>query len=192
MSYVSVGTLKTYLGISESTDDVLLNMVVDNATAAINTYCRRSFSSDATSTRYYDAVGSHIRGNTLYIDDADLCAITTITNGDSVVVASDEYVTLPRNDAPYYAIRLLASSGKTWTYTTDWEAAISIVGNWAYSTSPPDDIVQACLRHAAYMYKQKDAQVFDTTAIPDAGVIQIPAGIPADVKMLLNPYRRLI
>jgi len=30
--------------------------------------------------------------------------------------------------------------------------------------------------------------VFDTTAIPSAGIIQVPQGIPADVRMLLDPY----
>jgi hypothetical protein len=43
---------------------------------------------------------------------------------------------------------------------------------------------------AAYYYQQKDAQVFDTVAIPDAGVITIPSGIPADVKLILAPYRK--
>ena len=35
----------------------------------------------------------------------------------------------------------------------------------------PDDIKQACVRLTAYLYRQRDSQVFDVTAIPDAGVI---------------------
>ena len=46
--------------------------------------------------------------------------------------------------------------------------------------------------HAAspheFKYRQKDAQVFDVTAVPDAGVITVPQGIPADVKRILRSY----
>ena len=40
------------------------------------------------------------------------------------------------------------------------------------------------------MYRQKDASVFDTTAIPDQGVIVSPQGIPRDVRLMLDPYVR--
>ena len=43
---------------------------------------------------------------------------------------------------------------------------------------------------ASYFYRQKDAQVFDVTATPELGTITVPAGIPADVRILLDPYRR--
>ncbi len=66
-----------------------------------------------------------------------------------------------------------------------------MTGKWAYSTTPPDDIEHACTRLAAYMYRQKDAQTFDTTAIPDAGVILVPQGIPKDVKMILDHYKKV-
>jgi hypothetical protein len=45
---------------------------------------------------------------------------------------------------------------------------------------------------AGYYYRQKDAGVFDTTAIPDMGVIQVPQGIPRDVQLILNPYRKAV
>jgi hypothetical protein len=190
MSYADLPSLKTYLGNTESTDDGLLTELLARAAAAIDTHCRRSFAVDGDATRYYDAAGDHIRGNTLYIDDADLCSITTVTNGDGVEVGDGEYVTTPRNNAPYYAIKILASSGKYWAYTDDYEGAIAITGGWAYSVDPPEDIVHANIRYAAYMYFQKDSPVFDTTAIPDAGVITAPVGIPADVRKILQPYRR--
>jgi len=69
---------------------------------------------------------------------------------------------------------------------------VYISGKWSYSSSAPDDIVHACVRLSAYYFRQKDAQVFDVTAIPDAGVITMPQGIPADVKLMLEPYRRII
>ena len=78
----------------------------------------------------------------------------------------------------------------TWEFDIDGE--VSVLGAWGYSTSPPDDIVHACIRLAGYYYRQKDAQVFDVTAVPDAGIITIPQGIPADVKLILDKYPRWV
>jgi hypothetical protein len=54
------------------------------------------------------------------------------------------------------------------------------------------DAVQMTLRLAAYLYHQRDASVFDTTALPDSGVIMIPKGIPADVKLWISANKRYV
>jgi hypothetical protein len=192
MSYCTVADIRMYLDIEAGSDDALIGSLIDAAERAIDSHCNRTFEAASDTTRYIDAVGEHVRGRSLFFDTiGDVCSITTITNGDGVEVASDEYVTVPRNETPYYGVRLLNSAGKTWTYSTDWESAISIAGKWAYSETAPHDVRQACIRWASYMYRQKDAPVFDTTAIPEAGVITVPQGIPVDVRNLLAPYRRL-
>lgn len=187
MAYATLVQLKGYLGISGTGDDTLLGDLLDRATAAIDAYCRRAFAA-STETRYYglDAVN----GQTLLLD-GDLLTITTLTNGDSdgTVLASDAYWLLPRNAGPpYHAIRL--KSDYDWEQDTDCE--ISVAGTWGYSETPPDDIVHACIRLAAYYYRQKDAQIFDVTAVPEAGVITVPQGIPADVKIILDRYKALV
>jgi hypothetical protein len=192
MAYITPGDLKDYLGIEVSIDDPLLTLVISRAQKAIETHTGRLFECSTDSTRYFE-VGLDTNGDWLYLDK-DLAAITSITNdadGSSPdVLSSSDYITSPRNITPYSAIKLLGSSNKSWDYTDDPENGIEIVGKWAYSTTPPDDIEQACIRWGAYMYRQKDAQLFDVTAIPDAGVIQIPKGIPEDVRLLLEPYVR--
>jgi hypothetical protein len=110
-----------------------------------------------------------------------------VTNGDNIAVSSSEYTTIPRNETPFRRIRILSNSGKLWQYTDEWMDAISVTGRWAYSTSAPDDIQQACLRLASFFYKQRDQQMFDVTAI-EAGVLVSPVGIPADVRRILAPY----
>lgn len=192
MAYTTAALLKTYLGVSGSGDDTLLTALIARAQKAIDTYTGRTFEASADTTRKY-TVGEDTQGDTLYLD-ADLCTITSIiTDADAtapVTLLTTEYITLPRNVTPYHAIRLLGSSDNTWTYTDDPENGITVTGKFAYSTAAPDDIVHACIRLAGYYYKQKDAGVFDTTAIPDAGVIQVPQGIPRDVQMILAPYVR--
>ena len=189
MAYTTAAAVKTYGGISGNGDDTLIGTLITAAQAAIDGFCHRTFEAGDT-TRYYDAIGDHIRGATLFLDD-EIASITTVTNGDGVEVASGEYATEPRNVAPYTAIKLLSNSGKVWTYSAAWENAIEITGAWAYSSSVPSDIAHACIRLAYFYYKQKDAAMFDVVAI-EAGVVVKPVGIPADVQSILKTYRRLI
>jgi hypothetical protein len=189
MAYALKADVKAYLDVSGTGSDDLIDDLLDRATAVIDQYTGRTFAAAADTEQTLDAAGKHITARAIYLD-RDLCSITTITNGDGIEVASTEYVTVPANETPYYAIRIKGSAGKTWTYSTDWESAITIEGRWAYSTTPPDDIVHACVRLASFYYRQRDAQMMDVTAI-EAGVVLKPMGMPADVRMALAPYRRL-
>lgn len=192
MAYSNVANLKNYLGISGSTDDKLLDFLIYRAQDAIDNYCGRRFESTADGTHYF-TVGVDTDGRMLYLDD-DLAQITSIiTDADAtspVTLATTEYVTHPRNNTPYHAIELLSSSDNSWTYTTDAQNGVTVTGRWAWSVSAPAAIVHACTRLAGYFYRQKDAGVFDTTAIPDVGIIQVPQGIPRDVQLMLAPFKR--
>jgi hypothetical protein len=194
MAYCTAGEIKTYLGITGSGDDALISTLAQIAQSVIDVYTGRTFEANADATRYFE-VGVDTVGDTLYLDD-DLAAITSvITNADGTsptTLATTDYITLPRNRAPYFAIKILGSSDYVWDYSDDPENGVTVTGKWAYSTTAPDDIQHACTRLAAYFYRQKDAQVFDVTAIPDAGVITVPQGIPADVKIMLGPYRKTV
>jgi len=195
MAYTTAALLKTYLGVSGSGDDTLLTALIARAQAAIDNYTGRTFEASADATRKF-TVGRDTEGRMLYLDE-DLASITTITtNADDgsggTALASTDYITHPRNTTPYHAIEIVTSSDESWEYTDDPTAGVTISGKWAWSTTAPDDIVHACIRLAAYYYRQKDAGVFDTTAIPDAGIIQVPQGIPADVKIILNRYRKAL
>lgn len=189
MAYTTVAKVKDYLSISNTTDDVLLGALCNAAQKIVDAYTGRTFEAATDSTKYADAVAD-VDGLTLYLP-CEFAAITSVTNGDGVAVASASYITEPRNATPYYALKLKASKALTWTYTTDPENAITIVGKAAYSATAGYDIVQAATRLAAWMYRGKDSQVFDITAQPDMGIITVPQGIPSDVKRLLAPYRRV-
>ena len=188
MAYVELLDLKTYLGVTEDDDDALLVSLIDRAQAIFDGQTNRTFEATADTTRRFDAIAD-VDGATLLLD-RDLCSITTITNGDSTTVSDDDYVTEPRNTAPYYAITLKASSGLCWTYVDDPENAITISGKWAYSSSAPYDIVDATIRLAVYLYRIKDANTWDVVAAPEYGTLTIPGGMPRDVRLLLAPYVR--
>lgn len=185
-SYTSRTKVKSYLNITSSGDDTLIDDVVTAAMAAVNAYCRRQFE-PATQTRYFGAFYPRLHGSALYLDD-DLLTVTTLTNGETTVIPSGGYWLEPRNDqGPYSLIRL--KTNYYWTFNTDGE--ISVAGTWGYSSTCPEDIARATLRWAVYLYRQKDTPDFEVTATPDGGQQVIPHGVPADIKPMLNPYRRV-
>lgn len=188
MAYCSVADIKTYLGISESGDDALITTLIGAAQAAIDTYTGNTFEAAVDTVRYYDVHGPHIAGRRLFFDKP-LASLTSISDGGGLFAATD-YVMLPRNDAPFYGVELKLTTGRMWTYVNDWENAISVTGRWGYSVAAPDDIRQAARRLAAFYYRQKDAPLQDVTAI-EAGVVIQPIAIPADVRALLAPYRKV-
>ena len=188
--YATVEQLKHYLGITTGTDDALLSSMLARAQTMIDTHTRRTFEYGTAAARTFDAVAD-VDGAVLWLD-TDLCAITSVTNGDGVAVTSGQYVTEPRRVTPYYALRLLSSANVAWTYTTDHEGAISIVGKWAYSATAPEDIAHCALRLAAWLYRQKDtAADLDRPILAGDGNVILPMALPKDVLDLLKPYRKV-
>lgn len=189
MVYCTVADVAEYLDIDSPDDDPLITDKISAAQAAIDKITRRTFEDPGAATRYF-TVGVDTDGAFLYFDK-DIYSIVSVTNdadGDADAVTASDYITQPRNETPYYAIKLLTSKNVYWKYSDDPETGIEENGHWAYSATAPDDIVHVCVRWAAYLYRQRDAQVFDTIAIPSAGIIQIPQGLPKDVALMLDRY----
>jgi len=188
-AYTDLETLKTYHGIESESDDVILQSLINAASAWIDATCHRVFAASANTTRYFDAE-KDVEGQTLHLD-YDLCAINSVTNGDGTTVSASEYVTEPRNYAPYYALTLKASSTVAWTYSTTPENAIAISGKWAWSVEAPDQIKHACNRLAAWMYRQRDNPAdMSNTVRSESGVYLVPSKMPSDVAAMLSPYIR--
>jgi hypothetical protein len=182
-------------------DNNLISDLITRASKIIDNHCGRNFdaavavplvSSDCT-TRLFDAVRD-AEGLMLWLDH-DLAGAVTITNGDGVAVTTDQYVLLPTNEPPYYAVKLKASSGVAWTYTSDPEEAISIVGHWSYNTTSDNiaDITWACVRLVHWLYKQREssADLDRPLMVEGSGTVIMPTRLPADVLSVLEPYRRM-
>jgi len=197
MAYCTASALRAYLSDDMGLEhDDLLTDLIERAQQVIDTQTGRTFEADADTTRYVDY--AHVDGSTLYLD-ADLCSITSVVNNADGGAAAEtlevdkDYIPLPRHETPYYAIKLLASSGRAWKYTNDPENAVSITGRWAYSTTAPADVVQACIVLAGWMYRRRDAIGTDTDrplATGD-GVVILDASVPSLVKDVIRRYRRV-
>ncbi len=207
MAYCTLEEVKTELGIAVTTDDTLLEGYIETAQAIIESPpplgTGRVFEADADSTRYVDVplqpayyrstlAGRTLPGPLLVLDvsDAgDLAAITSILNGDNTIVAASDYVTLPRQGGPITALQLKAYGDTVWTYTGSPEGAIAIEGKWAYSTTPPAAIKQACIWLVVWMYRAKDNAGADDTTRTEHGII-LPTTLPPRVQTILESFRR--
>ena len=78
----------------------------------------------------------------------------------------------------------------TWDDSPD--AAISVTGRWAYSITPPQDIVYATTVLAAEMYRKKDNSIdANRTIVTRDGIIS-KVSFPEDVMAVIDQYRRLV
>jgi hypothetical protein len=188
--YTTTAALKSYLRITSTADDALIASLITRASIMIDNHCGRWFSAK-TMTRSYDAVGYHITGRLLLLD-ADLLTVTTIINGDGMNISPMAVLLRPINWPPYFGISLTQSSGLHWTYLDDPEGAISISGTWGYDAVTPEPVVQAAIRLASWLYRQRDTGAEPVAEPqPDArGVIRPPAHLPVDITQMLMPYIR--
>ena len=196
MAYITLSEFKVYIGVdtSDTSDDTLLQQHINSAKALIEQRTDKIFDASTDTTRYFNAMDDIDYSNrTLYLRDWIAAVPTTLTNGDGIVIPSNQFVMgLNRNKAPFSTIQLKMNSDYFWTFNDTPEDAISILGKWGFSTTAPDDIKQLSFRIAAFFYRQKDAQVFDQTVTNELGSIRIKAQLPKDIEDMLMSYQRLI
>lgn len=134
--YVTQDAIKSAIETTSTvnaTDDLRLTQYAERASAMIAQFCGRVFL-PFVQTRTYDVDTPPVHGARLELD-ADLLEVTTLTNGDSSTITSGQYRLITPNLYPKTAIELLPSSGQVWTYSTDWQGAISVAGVWGYHES---------------------------------------------------------
>ncbi len=172
MAYATVEQFRQYLDISAQEDDALLSRLLDAATSYIDNYTGRHFTSTTGSRTYRFAMCE-----LLPLDD-DILSVTSASDGSGSVSTSILWYTPPA--------RMIVRMDRNWDISN---GVVTITGTWGYSATPPDVIIQACLRIAAWMYRQKDAQVFDVTGQTGYSQVSVGKGVPPDVLDILNVFR---
>ena len=209
MAYTTTALVKTYLGVTSSSDDALIGTLIVRAQAMVDKHTARTFEASTDVTKYFDSVmnvdapinrrGYLVRdsyGTTLYFSEGlELAqAPTTVTNGDAtVLVLNTDFVTEPVNTAPYFGLAMMTSSSNVWTQAASGasQRAVSVLGRWAYSVSAPDDIVAATIRLVSFMYRQRESNAdLDRAISVSDGMVLHPSKIPADIATILLPYKR--
>ena len=152
------GGESSQLNIAGNNADPFLLSLIREVSASINNVCNRHFAPYIT-TQTYDSyslsawnmgnqyysggragdvfqsrTGGYAYGRILRIDNDDLLAVTTLTNGDGSVVAPANFLLYPSNVWPKSEIRLKQSSGIAWLPDSlgNYEQVISVAGIFGY------------------------------------------------------------
>ena len=189
--YATLAEFKSWQAVksTDEADDAVIEDIIEAASRYIDAQTSRTFYA-RTETRYFSVPENG--GRQLELDD-DLIAITTLTNGDDNPIADTEYNLIPRNVAPYRAIKLKASSSKYWDFDSDGnsEYVISVAGTWGWAATAPHDIRQACLMIALSIYKRRFGEnVSSNVKITAAGVVITPQDVPSQAAAIIRRYNR--
>ena len=191
MAYVLTSDVIEYGNWTGSDDDVLVGRLIDRAQGLIELYSGKIFQIDSDSETTRRFTSTEDGDGALLFLDKDLAVITTIIAGETTLQASD-YITKPANDTPYFAIVLRANSSINWGEATadgDFENNISVLGQWAHSTSPPVDIFHATIRLTRWLYKQRDTDAdLDRPLLTGDGITIMPSQLPKDVMDIIMKY----
>ena len=184
--YTTLSDLKTYLGISGSTDDARLELAIEAASRAIDMECSRRFFT-VSETRYFQATSP------LRVDlDDDLLTVTEIatdTTGmrDYSAFTVNDYELEPVT-APFRQVYISPKSARA--FPINERRGVRINAAWGYCAtgSQPQAITRACLILATRYFKRKDA-AFGVLGTPELGFVRVTSKDP-EVRALLQPYRR--
>jgi len=189
--YATLADLKYYLspnGTLSTSQDGLLQSSLDRAESAINDYTRRNFAGTAGTVYYNRYQADLVRSQALYLRE-DLHTLVGLQTGNGQNIPVGSVWLEPRNAGPPYRVLRLHSQ---YVYQWNTDSDVIISGTFGYGTTPPDAVVQATVRYAAHLFRQKDAGGMagvDVAGFTDAGEVSFPKGMPDDVRWLLSPYR---
>lgn len=188
--YLTLDEAKSYLGISDTDDDVSIELAVEAASRAIDDWCGRRFYT-ATETRYYTSDS----GTVLDVDE--FTSITTLkTDGDGdgtfgTVWASSDYVLEPFNAAadgrPYTRITKATNGNYSFPST---RRGVEIAGSFGWP-SVPDAVKQACAIQTGVIFKRATEGAAPIVNLTDGTTLHSSRFLDRTVELLIRPYRRM-
>lgn len=189
--YATLAQLKTSLRIVDNLDDSTLEIAIESASRAIDTYTMRSFYSSGTVTRYFapDSI------DVVNTDDMAGTAITiqTSSNADGlfdITWQPTDYQLEPLNGVsdgiavPYSRIRAVGTQLFPVFYG---EATVKITAIFGWA-SVPITVTQACIIQASRFFKRNDSPL-GVAGFGDMGIMRISRNLDPDVEQLVHPYR---
>jgi hypothetical protein len=198
VAIIAAADLKTWLGISDTTDDTTIATAVAAANSAVPIHCGRTFDKTATnaaSARVYYADGT-CRVN---IDDFWETSALVVKTDDGDDGTYEQTWTLgtdfqvePLNGldgplaVPYYRLRAV---GTLRFPTSNLRPGVQITAAWGW-TAVPGDVTEATLIKASRLFKRKDTPEGVLGGFADIGAVRISNREDPDVVALLRPYVR--
>ena len=191
--YCTLAQVKAGLRITDSVDDTLLEMAVESASRAIDSYCNRVFYSTGTAVvRYYSPQDSYL------CDIDDLVSLTSLyTNSDetqssyNIQWTSEDRQLEPLNGladgqpTPFTRIRAI---GEYTFQTLNGEASVKVTGVFGYS-AVPIAITQASVIQASRIYKRLDSPLGIISG--ELGTMRVGTRLDPDVAQLVDGFRKV-
>lgn len=197
--------------------DVLLQKLAERASRVIDTWTGRkpgAYQTTEDSTRYYDGAdksqssgrqhsdetlgGLYLPSSQLWVDELAEAPTSVAMSLDGSLnytpLASTDYICWPYNaldeGIPFSRLDLDVINGNYPVWYA-FRRGIKIIGKFGYSTSCPEDIVQATIIQASRWFKRGQQGFQDTAAIPELGQLRYVKQLDPDVEMMLMHYRRV-
>lgn len=200
-------TLKTELNISGSTYDAQLSSIIDQASAAIASYCNREFAKETVSETL-QGVGGH----NLMVTRTPIVSVTSITFDAATVPTTDYTVNEPNAGIIYSkcggwndtarrcvgASRIPDAQSREYLYTVVYVAGYVLPSFGSGTRDLPYDIERACVEFckAFWLRRQRDPSiasesvpgVYDVTYKDEKELGNMV--MPSNVMALLVPWKR--
>ena len=189
MAYPTLSQLKAYLGVSDATDDTPLTQHLNAAIARMERETGRLFVAASSTVTYRGRRPFVSRDRRTLNLMRDLVSLTTLTNGDAIVITSTYYELVPFA-APYHQVRLIQNA--PYVFAESGNTGIAVQGNWGYSTSCPNDVFLAIMELADYAYKLRSTGGTGQVQVTNRGnsLVAADEDIPKSVKAVMQAYRR--
>lgn len=179
----SIDDVKTYLGLTGTDHDTRLTALVEAASEAIESFCRRQFT-QTQHTEYHDGMGSGV----LLLDHHPAQSVTSVKVDANRAFASAEAI-----DSDDYVV--YGDEGMIQLVAGTFAAGVrnvQVVYTAGYSAIP-DDVAQACVQLVAAWFHRgrQGADGIDTERLGDYSASYAARGLPQPVVELLTPYLEL-
>jgi len=189
--YSTLAQVKSALRITDNLDDSLLEMAIESASRAIDSYTNRNFYNAGTAVRYYAPNGAF----TVTTDDMiSLSSLQTMSDTDDTfdtTWTATDYQLEPLNGVvdgitqPYTQIRAV---GDYTFLELAGEATVKVTGVWGW-TSVPVQVTQACVIQSSRIYKRLDSPLGIISG--ELGSMRVGSRIDPDVAQLIDSLRKI-
>lgn len=197
--YTTLTAMKTFLSISDNSDDTLLESLIESASRSIDKIANRRFYLDANaSARQYraynevlvfvDDIGSTTNLVVALDEDGDGTFETPLTLNTDYLL---DPLTAPALGRPYTNLTMV-NTAYTWPvfpgmFSNGLRPGVQVTARWGWP-SVPDDIETACQILTADLYKRKDSPG-GILGLGDLGAVRMsPLG--RDVTAMVRAYRK--
>ena len=197
--YTTLNAMKSYLSISDNSDDTILETMVESASRSIDRIANRRFYLDANATSrqyrayndvfaYVDDIGTTSSLVVAMDEDGDGTFETTLTLNTDFIL---DPLTAPSLSRPYTQLTMVNTT-YTWPifpgmFSNGLRPGVQVTARWGWP-SVPDDIEMACQILTADLYKRKDSPG-GVLGLGDLGAIRMsPLG--RDVTAMVRAYKK--